>query len=75
MRALLIFNKNRAKDFRVIVRLQEEELKKRVKALMGASKISEAFRLMIAYAEVETYLPPGEKLAERLDWTFVEDML
>ena len=75
MRALLIFNKGRVRDFRVIVRLREEEIKKQVQDLMRVSKISEAFRLMTHYAQVEKYLPEGEKLAERLDWTFIEDML
>ena len=75
MRALLILNKNKSKDFRVIVRLEEKGLKERVNSLINEAKIAEAFSLIIAKAQVETYIPPGSKLTQRPDFTFIEDML
>lgn len=75
MRALLIFNKNRINDFRVVVALKDKSLKEKVHLLLAEEKMAEAFSFIMAHAQVEAYIPPGEKLRQPPDFTFIEDML
>ena len=75
MKVLLILSQEQCNGLRVIVRLHKKHLQERVEELLKKEKDKEAFNLICSQAEVDSYVPPGKRLAERPALTFVEDML
>ena len=75
IKVLLILNKTQSNNLRILVRLHKKWLQDRVGALLEEAKDKEAFNLICSKAEVDSYIPPGQKLKKRPALTFVEDML
>ncbi len=75
MRALLVVNKGSDRDLKLIVRLREKILVQRVNRLVAQSKDKEAFNLLFKKAEVEEFVPPGQKIEFKPELTFIEDLL
>jgi hypothetical protein len=75
VKVLLIFNNGESHDFKMVVRLQTEDLILRVNRLMAQSRGREAFDLILSSAEVEDYIPPGHKVKIRPALTLIEDIL
>ena len=75
MKILLVLNKSYGNHFRVIVKLEEKWVRKRVDELLQEAKDKEAFELILAKAHVESYLPPGKRPSQRPQVTLFEDML
>lgn len=75
MRALLILNNKEVSNMRILVRLHTRDLKDKVTALLEERREKEALNLMIKKAEVERYLPEGQKCRIRPEITLIEDLL
>ena len=75
IKVLLILNGEQSRGLRIMVRLHKKQLREKVKELLKEEKGKEAFNLIYSKAEVESYIPLGEKLKERPALTLVEDML
>ena len=75
MQILLILNKQPSQEMRVIVRVHQKSLRKKVVSLLEGNRDREAFELLLKKAEVETYLKPGEKAHIRPVLTLIEDLL
>lgn len=75
MKVMLILNKGQNVDYKLIVRLHTNTLKRKVSALLNNKREKEAFDLIVSKAIVETYLPPGIKPRIKPKWTLIEDLL
>ena len=75
MKVLLILNQEKTKGLRIIVSVNSASLKEKIISLLEANRDREAFDLLVKKAEVEAYLPPGEKAVIRPSVTLIEDLL
>ena len=75
VRILLVLNKGRSDDFKVMVRLHSEKLIKSVNSLISQQRAKDAFDLIVSKAEVEDYIPAGKKVSNKPALTLIEDIL
>ncbi len=75
MRVLLIVNKGCNSDLKLIVRLHTKPLINQVNKLVAQSKKKEAFNILLKNAEVEYFIPPGQKVEIKPELTLIEDIL
>lgn len=75
MRALLVINQGGDRDIKLIVRLHTKELVMGVNRLVAESREREAFRLICLEGQVEAFIPPGQKITFKPEFTFIEDAL
>ncbi|MBI3601482.1 MAG: hypothetical protein HY209_01100 [Candidatus Omnitrophica bacterium] len=76
MRALLILKGSKTSEkLRIIVKLNQKDLKDRVITLLEENKDREAFDILYKEAQVETYLAPGERIPIRPVVTLSEEPL
>ncbi len=75
MNVLLVLDRVKMNDARILVSLTEKKLKEQVIKLMETNRGKEAFEILKSRAEVKAYLPRGSKPSVKLDMTLFEDML
>jgi len=75
MQVLLILNRGKESNLRIIVNVHTNQLKEKLISLLEDNKDRDAFDLLIKEAEVESYLAPGEKVCIRPSVTLIEDLL
>jgi hypothetical protein len=74
MKALLILNAQNG-NAKVVVKLKDKEVKRRVISLLEDDRVSEAFEMLKREGEVELFLPAGKKLPIMPRLTLVEELI
>lgn len=75
MNVLLVLDRVKMNDARILVSLTQKKLREQVIKLLEENKGREAFDILKSRAEVKAYLPRGSKPPVKLDMTLFEDML
>lgn len=75
MNVVLVLNREKMKNVRIMVRLKSSGLKQRVMFLLEKDRGREAFELMLKKAEIADYLPPGRKPVQKPSMVLMEDLL
>ena len=75
MNVVLVLNRERMQNVRVMVKLKSRGLKQQVMSLLEKDRGREAFELMLKKAEIADYLPPGRKPAQKPSMILMEDLL
>jgi hypothetical protein len=75
MDVLVVLNKKRKEETRVLVRMAGTKRKSRLLSLMKKDQLRDAFDFVLHTGLVKRHIHPGARLSAMPEITFIEDLL